>query len=71
LPGLYYGDEYMTNLIKSMYQDYIENKNSIILYVTPAHNDLNTGEALALAKRVDKEGTRTLTIATKIDRRDV
>ena len=41
-----------------------------MLYVTPATNDLNTGEALALAREVDPEGKRTLTIATKIDRRE-
>mmetsp|Transcript_22650 Transcript_22650/g.31039 ORF Transcript_22650/g.31039 Transcript_22650/m.31039 type:complete len:92 (-) Transcript_22650:216-491(-) len=49
---------------------YIKNPNSIILYITPCTGDLNTGEALALAKKVDPEKQRTLAIATKIDRRD-
>ena len=33
-------------------------------------NDLDTGEALALARDVDPTGSRTLTIVTKIDMRE-
>ena len=32
-------------------------------------NDLDTGEALAMAKDVDPTGARTITIVTKIDMR--
>jgi dynamin 1-like protein len=70
LPGIYYGDERMTGLIKRVYTDYISNPQSIILYVTASNNDLNTGEALAMARKVDPDGIRTLMIATKIDMRD-
>lgn len=70
LPGIYYGDDHATNLIKGMINHYIENVNSIILYVTPASSDLNTGEALSLARKVDPDSRRTLTIATKIDKRE-
>ena len=36
----------------------------------PCTNDLDTGEALAMAKEVDPTGSRTLTIVTKIDKRE-
>jgi GTPase Era involved in 16S rRNA processing len=69
LPGIFYGD--MTEmLIKNIWRRYVEEENTIILYVTPASNDLNTGEAFAIAKKADPEGLRTLTIATKIDTRE-
>jgi len=67
LPGLFYGDKEATALIKDMYMNQIKNKNAIILYVTACTNDLNTGEALALARQADPENQRTLTVATKID----
>ena len=38
--------------------------------MTPANNDLNTGEAYSIAKNADPESRRTLTIATKIDTRE-
>jgi len=69
LPGIYYGDN-MEHLIKGLCNKFIENENTIILYTVPACNDLNTGEAYSLARKVDPEGRRTLTIATKIDRRE-
>lgn len=70
LPGIFYGEEQMTKLIKEMIEYYIKNPNSIILYITPCTGDLNTGEALSLAKKVDPNKERTLAIATKIDRRE-
>ena len=70
LPGIYYGDEEMTNKIKDMCTHFIKNKNAVILYTTPCTTDLNTGEALALAKAQDPTSERTLTVATKIERRD-
>lgn len=48
----------------------MEQENTIILYVTPASIDLNTGEAYSIAKAADPECRRTLTIATKIDTRE-
>lgn len=60
----------MTSLIKEMANFYIKNPNSIILYITPCTGDLNTGEALSLARKVDPQKSRTLVIATKIDRRE-
>ena len=36
----------------------------------PCTNDLDTGEALALARDVDPTAARTLTIVTKIDMRE-
>ena len=70
LPGIYYGEERMTTLIKRVYTEYISNPQSIVLYVTASNNDLNTGEALAMARKVDPDGLRTLMIATKIDMRE-
>ena len=69
LPGLYYGDG-MTETIKNIYTSFISNSNSIILYVTAAVSDLNTGESLEIARKHDPEIKRTLTIVTKIDKRE-
>jgi len=69
LPGVYYGDS-TKSLIKGIWKTYVNQENTIILYVTPASNDLNTGEAYTVAKNADPECKRTLTIATKIDTRE-
>ena len=69
LPGLYYGDN-MASFIKSMYDTQIKNSNSIILYVTAASTDLTTGQSLEIARSHDPEIQRTLTIVTKVDRRE-
>ena len=53
-----------------MYNTYIENPNAVILYTMPCTNDLDTGEAFAIARQVDPLGKRTLTVVTKIDKRD-
>lgn len=70
LPGIYYGDKIMTNMIKGMYKEHIKNPESIILYTTTCTADLNTGEAYSLAKDADPNGERTLIVGTKIDRRE-
>lgn len=70
LPGLYYSDKIMTAKIKDMWTRYISNQNAVILYTMPCTNDLDTGEALALARDVDPQASRTLTIVTKIDMRE-
>ena len=49
---------------------YIANPNSIILAVTPANTDFATSEALKLARQVDKDGSRTLAVVTKLDLMD-
>lgn len=49
---------------------YISNPNSVIIYTTAANVDLNTGEALSLAKKADPKSERTLIVVTKIDLRD-
>ena len=69
LPGLYYGDN-MAPFIKSIYESHISNSNSIILYVAAAVSDLTTGQSLEIARNHDPEIKRTLTIVTKIDRRE-
>ena len=56
--------------IKELILGYITNPNSIILAVTPANTDFSTSEALKLAREVDKEGTRTLAVVTKLDLMD-
>ena len=69
LPGLYYGDN-MAPFIKNIYESHISNSNSIILYVAAAVSDLTTGQSLEIARNHDPEIKRTLTIVTKIDRRE-
>ena len=54
LPGIFYG-EGTENLIKNIWKLYVDQENTIILYVTPAGNDLNTGEAYTIAKNADPE----------------
>ena len=70
LPGLYYSDKLMTAKIKDIWLRQIQNQNAVILYTMACTNDLDTGEALALARDVDPTGSRTLTIVTKIDMRE-
>lgn len=52
-----------------MWKSYISNPNALILYTIPCTVDLNTSQALSLARSVDPKGDRTLTVATKIDLR--
>ena len=60
----------MAPFIKNIYESHISNSNSIILYVAAAVSDLNTGQSLEIARNNDPEIKRTLTIVTKIDRRE-
>ena len=53
--------------IHDMVLKYIENKNSIILAVTPANQDLANSDSLVIARQVDPEGLRTIGVITKID----
>ena len=49
-----------TQQIKDMIQSYIKKKQTIILAVVPANVDIETTEALKMAKEVDPTGERTL-----------
>ncbi len=49
---------------------YIERPDTFVLAVTPATVDLETCEALQLARRVDPRGERTLGVVTKPDVRE-
>lgn len=69
LPGIYYGDKHAEELITKMWKRYISKPNALILYTIPCTVDLNTSQALSLAREVDPKGERTLTVATKIDLR--
>lgn len=55
---------------REMILSYISNPNSIILAVTPANTDFATSEALKIAREVDKDGRRTLSVVTKLDLMD-
>ena len=69
LPGITYLQG-LGPIISSIYVEYIQNPNSIILYVTAASTDLVTGQSMELIEKYDKEWERTMTIITKIDCRD-
>jgi len=69
LPGLTYVDG-LGRFIANIYEDFIKNPNSIILYVTSATTDLVTGQSIELIDTHDKEWQRTMTIVTKVDARD-
>jgi dynamin 1-like protein len=69
LPGIYYGEKKVEDMIQKMWHRYISKPNALILYTIPCTVDLNTGHALSLAREVDPKGERTLTVATKIDLR--
>lgn len=53
--------------IEKLALQYIENPNTIILAITPANNDFSTSDAIKLARKVDREGRRTLAVLTKLD----
>ena len=59
-------EEQITNLVNH----YIKNPNSIILAVVMANVDMVTSESLKLAKKVDRDGIRTLAVVTKLDLMD-
>lgn len=51
----------------SLVREYIRNENMVILVVIPAMEDFANAEAVALAKKYDPEGRRTLGVVTKVD----
>lgn len=56
--------------IRNLILPFIENKNSIILAVSPANADFANSESLKLAREVDPSGERTLAVLTKLDLMD-
>jgi len=56
--------------IKAMVETYIKNENCIILAVSPATDDMANSEALAIARKYDPQGTRTVGVLTKLDLMD-
>ena len=56
-------EEQTINLVRT----FIENPNSIILAVSPGNVDLANSEALKMARQVDPNGKRTLSVITKCD----
>lgn len=56
--------------VRNLVLQYIAPKNTLILAVTPANNDLVNSEALKMARQVDPGGLRTLGVVTKIDLMD-
>ncbi|KAK3382335.1 P-loop containing nucleoside triphosphate hydrolase protein [Lasiosphaeria ovina] len=57
-------------LVKSLVNDYIKDRRTIILAVLPCNVDIATQEILTMAKEHDKNEERTLGILTKPDRAD-
>ena len=51
----------------SLVTNYIKNENMVILVVIPAMEDFANAEAVALAKKYDPQGRRTLGVVTKVD----
>ena len=56
--------------VREMILEYIGKENCLILAVSPANVDLATSDALKLAREVDKDGTRTIGVITKLDLMD-
>ena len=51
----------------SLKLSYIKDDRTIILCVVPANQDMSTSDAIQMARIVDKEGSRTIGVITKID----
>lgn len=51
----------------ALVEEYIQNKNMVILVVIPAMDDFANAEAVKLAKEYDPDGSRTLGVVTKVD----
>lgn len=75
LPGLVKNatqgqDPAIVRQIHDMVYQFIKEKNSLILAVTPANQDLANSDALRIAREVDPSGDRTIGVITKIDLMD-
>ena len=56
--------------IEQMILGFVSKPECIILAVTSANTDLANSDAIALSKRVDPDGTRTIGVLTKLDLMD-
>eukprot|EP00656_Telonema_subtile_P053169 TRINITY_DN761_c0_g1_i1.p1 TRINITY_DN761_c0_g1~~TRINITY_DN761_c0_g1_i1.p1 ORF type:complete len:782 (+),score=241.73 TRINITY_DN761_c0_g1_i1:134-2479(+) len=56
--------------INAMVEQYISNENCIILAISPANQDLANSDALAMARKHDPSGVRTIGVLTKLDLMD-
>ena len=60
-------DEGMIERIRSLVKRYLGQSRTIILSVVPANVDIHNTEILQMAKEVDPEGDRTISVITKPD----
>lgn len=72
LPGLFHNlTETQTaldqDLVSDLVHSYVEQKNSIVLVVITANNQLASNMALNMVKAVDPQGLRTIGVVTKLD----
>jgi len=54
-----------------MAERYIKDPRTIILCVNAANVDLANSDGLALARKYDPKGTRTIGVMTKVDNMDI
>ena len=59
--------ENVEEITRNIATKYINNNLTVILCVMSANNDIATSDGLQLAKEIDKNGTRTLGVLTKLD----
>jgi len=67
LPGLVYKDDSITEKIKNIIKKYTFGKDTLIMLIVPATQDLTTSEALSLIRKNEDYQERTLAVVTKID----
>ncbi|ODM89897.1 Dynamin-1-like protein [Orchesella cincta] len=60
----------LEQLIFALSRKYIQQKNAIILAVSPANYDICNSDGLLLAKEADPDGNRTIGVLTKLDLMD-
>jgi dynamin 1-like protein len=75
LPGLVKNavdgqDPRIVEQIQKMVRDIISQKESLILAVTPANDDLANSDSIRIAREVDPLGDRTIGVITKLDLMD-
>jgi len=63
-------DPAIVEQIQTMVLQYITPRNTLILAVTPANQDLANSDSLKIGREVDPEGDRTIGVITKVDLMD-
>ena len=58
------------DITKNIAKKYIDDPLTIILCVVSANSDISTSDGLKMAKEIDKNGSRTLGVLTKLDLMD-